>query len=291
MITPKSSNHYWYSFRCYQSFSSKDELMDNVSSIISAYELSPACKAVLNTIKLHSQQFFGVCWLKIAEIAKNAKVSVSSVNRSLKDLREAGFLTVHNWIHTTRGGKAHNVYVINPIEGSLELSSDTLVDLSNDTSSEVLSALEPQALQPTFLEHSNFNSNSNNNPNNNKNTKFNSKVREVELTIPEHFEKELNDQILTNIPTEFVDILSPFYSTQPEIIHARWRTLCSAVKASSIPWEEISWHTIKMAWSETVRRYKGGKLRNSDADGLGGYFYKAAADMIFKDYMESCLST
>ena len=78
--------------------------------------LTPAIKAVLNTLKLHAKRYFaGVCWLKREEIAKKAKVSLASVKRAIKALKEVGILTVHPHIHTKRGGQAHNVYVINPL--------------------------------------------------------------------------------------------------------------------------------------------------------------------------------
>lgn len=79
------------------------------------------------------------------EIALKAKVSLSSVKRVIKDLQEVGILKVYPHIHIKRGGRAHNIYVINPIfepseesanepssEGSLDLSETVVTRVSDD---------------------------------------------------------------------------------------------------------------------------------------------------------------
>ncbi|WP_223822160.1 helix-turn-helix domain-containing protein [Paenibacillus peoriae] len=263
--------------------------MSTVETIESIYLLTPSCKKVLNTIKLHAQQFFGVCWLKAAEIAAKAGVSLSSVFRSIKELREAGLLTVHNWTHTVRGGDAHNIYVINPIEQAIETPSDMPSDIPNDTPVEGQSALEPQAIERSQLGHRNLDTNPYMNPDNNLNSKkeISSNLRKDEPTISEDVERELTEQQLAGVPQEFVNIFKPFYADQPEIILARWKTACVAMRKNCFTWANTSWETVRYAWLETVRRYKAGKIKQSDNDGLGGYFYKAVSEHMSWDYVDA----
>ena len=70
MFKFKSQNPYWTEFSTYQTFSSVDELNKAVKEFMSVYDLTDAIKAVLNTLKLHSKRFFGVCWLRKEKIAK-----------------------------------------------------------------------------------------------------------------------------------------------------------------------------------------------------------------------------
>ena len=288
MIKQKSPNKYWVEFSSYQSFQSKEQLMSEVEAIESIYLLNPSCKKVLNTIKLHAQQFFGVCWLKAAEIATKASISLSSVFRAIKELREAGILTVHSWTHTTRGGKAHNIYVINPTDTSVETSDDVSDDIPNDISADCEFALEPQPIERPIPVHKNLDTNLHNNLHNNQHNKkeINSNLRKDELIIPAEVEMELDQQQLAGVPQEFVNIFKPFYADQPEIILARWKTACVAMRKNCFDWANTSWETVRFAWMETVRRYKNGKIKNSSSDGLGGYFYETVSEHMAWDYVE-----
>ncbi|WP_425320489.1 helix-turn-helix domain-containing protein [Paenibacillus pasadenensis] len=70
-------------------------------------------ESVLNTLQLNSRTYFGVCWLKVAEIAEQSNVSKRTVQRVLKEFNDEGLVTVHSQIDIKRGGKSANVYVIN----------------------------------------------------------------------------------------------------------------------------------------------------------------------------------
>ena len=95
-IRLKSKTPYWEKFSVYQSFDSVEELNACLKQFHKLYALTPAVKAVLNTLKLHSKKtYIGVCWLYREEIAKKAKVSLASVKRAIKELKEIGILTVH----------------------------------------------------------------------------------------------------------------------------------------------------------------------------------------------------
>ena len=124
MFKFKPQNPYWTEFSSYQTFNSIDEMTDILDKFVSIYDLTPAAKAVLNTLKLYSKQFIGVCWLYQDQIASKAGVSLSTVKRVIKGLKETGLLTVHEQIHTKRGGQTHNVYVINPIFKGIDLAEN-----------------------------------------------------------------------------------------------------------------------------------------------------------------------
>ena len=64
MLKFKSKQPYWADFSSYQTFQTTEEMIAQIKLFESTYELTPAVKAVLNTIKLHAKKtFVGVCWL------------------------------------------------------------------------------------------------------------------------------------------------------------------------------------------------------------------------------------
>lgn len=263
MFKFKSQNPYWAEFSSYQSFQTVDEMIEQIKIFESTYELTPSVKAVLNTIKLHSKRFVGVCWLYREEIARKAKVSLSSVKRAIKALHESGILTIHPFTHTKRGGKTHNIYVINPIfEPSQDPSNEPSVEVFEEHS-------KPCPEQDTDVCYE-VHKNSHTNPNTSLN----------HLSINKHDE-------LKFVPNEFIDILEPFYANNPEIIRDRWKTTCVAIKKSCISLSYTSWDTIGQAWKDVVKFYKRGKIKDSSEDGLGGYFYGVLCDYLMNDYVRN----
>lgn len=254
MFKFRSQNPYWEQFAEYQSFDSVPAMVEQLRIFESTYELTPAAKAVLNTIKLHAKRFVGVCWLYREQIAQKAGVSLSSVKRTIKSLQESGILTVHAFNHTKRGGQTHNVYVINPIfetaqEPANEPPSEDISDDSNPSPASD-SAQEPKT-------HKNSHTNSN---------------------------KTLKDISMKGIPTEFVKLMEPFYANNQDIIRARWKTVCVAVKNNCSKFAYTSWDTIGRAWKDSVRALKRGKLKDRTDDGLGGYFYGVLCDYLMDDF-------
>lgn len=263
MFKFKSSNPYWAEFSKYQTFTSIEAMVEQIKTFESTYELTPSVKAVLNTIKLHAKRFIGVCWLYREEIAKKSGVSLSSVKRALKGLAEAGILTIHPFTHTKRGGKTHNIYVINPVfEPSVDPSNEPSVEGSEESS-------KPCAAQDTD-DHPETHKNSHKNSNNSLNHLSISKSDELKF-----------------VPSEFIDLMEPFYANNPEIIRDRWKTTCVAIKKSCISLSYTSWDTIGQAWKDVVKFYKRGKIKNSSEDGLGGYFYGVLCDYLMNDYLRS----
>ena len=228
-IQVKPQDPYWVEFATYQSFDTVDEMVAQVQLFEKTHILTPAIKAVLNTLKLHAKRYFaGVCWLKREEIAKKAKVSLASVKRAIKALKEVGILTVHPHIHTKRGGQAHNVYVINPL---FKPENEPPSVTSEEPSETVVARVSDDSAQS----YKNLNTNPNTKPLNISIDKF---------------------DILKNVPNEFIDLMEPFYANNPDLIHARWKTVLSAAKRSCNGVRNASIANIRDAWTETIKQYK-----------------------------------
>lgn len=277
MLKMKSKTPYWQSFADYQSFPSVKEMFSTVKEIYKRYTLTKTMKAVLNTIKLHAKNFVGVCWLYREEIAKKAKVSVASVDRAVRAFKEDGLITVHNFIHTKRGGKTHNIYVINPLE---DPSSDDADDDSFDPSFDAsLGSQEDPSIpcavkdpEPSDLCYKSADKSPDKNLNN----------------LNTSFDKEIDKPVsLKGIPLPFQEIMKPYYEHCPEIIRDRWKTVCVAIKRSCNSFDYTSWDTIGRAWKLVVQRYKRKLIHNSTDDGLGGYFYAVLSDLLLEDYFQS----
>lgn len=260
-IELKPQQPYWTAFASYQSFDTVDEMVANVKQFEKLYSLTPAIKAVLNTIKLHAKRYFaGVCWLKREEIAKRAKVSLASVKRAIKELKEVGILTVYPHIHTKRGGQAHNIYVINPL---LEPGNEPASVQAEEASTPTAPTVCDEQPEPYTNSHTNPHTNL----------------------------KDISIKDLKGIPTEFIKLMKPFYANNPEIIRARWKTVCVAVKNNCVKFAHTSWESIGAAWKDTVRAMKRGKLKNATDDGLGGYFYGVLSDYLMDDFWRNAASS
>lgn len=81
--------------------------------------------------------------------------------------------------------------------------------------------------------------------------------------------------------------MEPFYANNPELILARWKTVCVAVKKSCISLSYTSWNTIGQAWKDTVKKLKRGRIRTATDDGIGGYFYGVLCDYLLNDYLRA----
>lgn len=277
MFKFKSAAAYWEKFATYQSFASVDEMNALVTRFTSTYDLPSAAASVLNTIKLHAKRYIGVCWLYREEIARKAGVSLSSVNRAIKALKETGILTVHHTIHTKRGGQTHSVYVINrEFEGAELAQEETPIEPANETpsASEKVSEKPRRTSVPAdrTRPYKNLHKNSNIN------------IKKINSIKIENNESSA-DEILKSVPTEFIAIMRPYYENAPEVIAARWKTACVAIKRNCVSLAFTSWDTIGQAWRDVVRQYKQRKIHNASDDGLGGYFYGVLCDYLMDDYL------
>ncbi|WP_103110219.1 winged helix-turn-helix transcriptional regulator [Brevibacillus reuszeri] len=278
MFKFKSASAYWQSFSEYQSFTNVDEMNAVVKRFVSVYELTSAAESVLNTIKLHAKRFVGVCWLYREEIARKAGVSLSSVNRAIKALKETGILTVHHTIHTKRGGQTHSVYVINREFTGAELAA---VEPANESANESPLESEKLAEMPRQAEVSASQPQVHKNLDTNSHKTLKDKTNSIKI---DNNEPDVDD-VLKSVPTEFITLMKPYYDGSPDVIAARWKTACVAIKKSCVDMTNASWETIGQAWRDVVRQYKQRKIRNSSDDGLGGYFYRVLCDYLLDDYL------
>lgn len=274
-IKPKSKEEYWQKFSSYQSFTTIEEMNEQIKRFVSTYDLTPSMKAVLNTIKLHAKRYFvGVCWMYREQIAKKAKVSLSSVKRAIKALQEIGILTVYEQNHTKRGGQTHNVYVINPVFETPEEPANEPPSEDSLDRSETVGARVPDDQHQSHK-----------NPHTNSNTTLkNTSIRGKQIDMTVASDKIISSDILKSVPKEFVDLMKPFYANNPEMILARWKTVCVAVKKNCGKFTYTSWDTIGKAWKDTVKKLKRRRIRTATDDGIGGYFYGVLCDYLMDDY-------
>lgn len=266
MFKFKSARPYWEQFSEYQSFDTIDAMIEQLRIFESTYELTQAAKAVLNTLKLYSKHFVGVCWLKRDEIARKAGVSLSTVKRTIKSLKESGILTIHSFNHTKRGGQTHNIYVINPI-------FETAEEPPNEPPQKVIS--DDLNTRPA--------SDSASEPVSHKNPHKNSNTISKDISIEIDNTSVPDETVLKHVPTEFIKILEPYYSNNPKVIRDRWKTVRSALKNNLGDLYFDSWDLIRDAWKDVVTFYKRGKIKKNTDDGLGAYFYGVLNDYLM-DY-------
>lgn len=270
MFKFKSSQPYWTEFSSYQTFQTVDELNNAVKRFVSLYDLTDAIKAVLNTIKLHSKRYFGVCWLRKEQIAKKAGVSPSTVDRAIKGLKESGFLTVIPFNHTKFGRRTHNVYVLNSIFDNVQ--QDAADEVAQEDEKDAEKSVISTVCESGAETHKNPHTNSNN-------SLKDLSIKLVNNTMPE-------SKVLKHVPNEFIDILEPFYGHSPKVIAKRWKTLCSAAKKSHLNIADLNWDSVGQAWTDVVKNLKRGKIRDASDEGIGGYFYGVLCDYLLNDWLK-----
>ena len=270
MFKFKSKTPYWKRFSSYQSFQTVDDLNNAVKQFISVYEITPAIKAVLNTLKLHSKQIFGVCWLRKERIAEKAGVSLSTVDRAIKGLKETGFLTVIPFNHTKFGRQTHNVYILKPFE-----------NVPEEVANEVAQEDEKEALNVDIPTVSASKPQTHKNPH----TNLNKNLKDISIELDDFSIAESKQ--LKHVPNEFIELLEPFYGHSPKIIRDRWNTVRSAVKRSCLSMSYTSWDTIEEAWMNTVKCLKRGRIKNVTDDGIGAYFYGVLCDYLMNDFLRN----
>lgn len=271
MFKFKSKEDYWKQFSSYQTFQTIDELNQAVKRFISVYDLTDAIKAVLNTIKLHSKTIFGVCWLRKERIAKKAKVSLSTVDRAIKGLKETGFLKVIPFNHTKFGRQTHNVYILNSTFENVPEEVPNEVALEDQKEPSNPSPVRDSASEP--VTHKNPHTNSN------------KTLKDLSIEIDDFSIAE--SKYLKHVPNEFIDLLEPFYGHSPKVIHDRWNTVRSAVKNNCLDLSYTSWESIGEAWKNTVTCLKRGRIKNVTDDGIGAYFYGVLCDFLMNDFVRN----
>lgn len=166
--------------------------------------------------------------------------------------------------HTKFGRRTHNIYILNPFQ-----------EVAEEVVNEVAQEDQKEPSKPCPAKDSDDRAQTHKNPHTNSNTK-----QENHLSI-----KRVDE--LKFVPSEFIDLMEPFYANNPEIIRERWKTVCVAAKRSGLTMDILSWDSVGQAWKDVVRFYKRGKIKNSTDDGIGGYFYGVLCDYLLNDCLRS----
>lgn len=125
--------------------------------------LTPSFDQVFHLLKKYSCKVPGVCWLKQGTIAQDLNVSIKTVERAIKFLKEQHIIKIY---HTKRGNlNANSYYVFQPCTKFLE-EEIFLVEEAEEVivgTEEVQKPLEPQGLgeldkQEKLFRNSNLNS-------------------------------------------------------------------------------------------------------------------------------------
>ncbi|QYA43649.1 helix-turn-helix domain-containing protein (plasmid) [Macrococcoides bohemicum] len=108
----------------YQTF----ETVKDMDATIYEYnkELNASLYETLRLLSQYSCKVVGVSHIKVKTIADRLDVSIATVKRRIKALKELGMITVINTFRRVKGGKGANAYVIN----TAEMRKKLLIELS-----------------------------------------------------------------------------------------------------------------------------------------------------------------
>lgn len=110
------------SLKDYQTF----ESVKDMDRTIYEYnkELSASLYETLRLLSQYSCKVVGVSHIKIKTIADKLGVSIATVKRRIKALKDNGYITVLNTIRRKKGGKGANAYVINTVSMRKKILSE-----------------------------------------------------------------------------------------------------------------------------------------------------------------------
>jgi hypothetical protein len=98
--------------------------------------LTRCIDSVFHLIKKYACRVAGVCWLKQEKLAELAKVSVKTVERAVKFLKDHGVVKIY---HTkqSNGLNGHSYYVLQPFRGELVVNEEIVCVEEGDGGAEV----------------------------------------------------------------------------------------------------------------------------------------------------------
>ncbi|KYG34931.1 helix-turn-helix domain-containing protein [Alkalihalobacillus trypoxylicola] len=130
-----------------QSFATLDALNQSVSAhmdTLKAYSCKESIMALLAHISSHSVVILGVSWMSNKTMAEHLKVSVRTIQRSIKELIALKIIKAYQTQDIKRRGQTSNTYVILPVEPLTELKNDNIQPSSHGVS------LSKQSLKQPF---------------------------------------------------------------------------------------------------------------------------------------------
>ncbi len=113
-----------------QSFSSVRELNHHMNLHYLSFKntLTKSNDIIFHLIKKYSCRVAGVCWLKQDRLANLAQVSVKTVERAMKLLKDMGVIKIY---HTKRsnGLNGNCYYVLQPFQGEIAIDDEEIVSV------------------------------------------------------------------------------------------------------------------------------------------------------------------
>jgi hypothetical protein len=192
-----------------------------------------------------SEKYVGVSNAKIGTLLKinhvkmnGFGISRSTFERMLRKAKKLGILTVKK-TDKSKGGKGHNVYIFNTIEG---LKEKKLTDCKNHEK-----PYESKHKRPKLERETNILFKTSNNKDLNKR-----KEDHLDATFTASY-----------IPKEFVQAVRPFFD-QASTIEELWKSVfLDTRKITHIVDQETITYTAINAFKQSIRAYKKGKIRTT----------------------------
>jgi hypothetical protein len=253
-------------FKDYSKFSSIKEFNNNIEMFLAEHkkDFTKGELIAFKRLVRFSAKYVGVANAKIGTLLKinHAKmngfgISRSTFERMLRKAKKLGILTVKNTARS-KGGKGHNVYIFNKIEG---LKEEKMTDCKNQ---------EKPCDSKT------------------KRSKF---ERETSILLETNKNKKINkrkdvhlDSTFTAsyVPKEFVQTVKPFFD-HAAMIEDFWKSVFLDTRAiSNIVDQETITYTAIDAFKQSIRGYKRGKIKTNLVRYFTGTF-KKIMDQTYSD--------
>lgn len=268
----------YIAFQQLKTFKNKEELNYTIRAFLYHYKhkLTPAAIQTLKIISRFAIKIPGVCWAKIATIAKLAEKARRTIQRALDLLEEFGIVKRIKTIRKN-GGYGHSVIIIQPMP---ELS------LPDNVTSSVTSEMSHRQ-EPTNPDVSSDQQAKNDNETKisktayleNKNIKNNTYMHKCEIDRIELDSKFVSKEV----PKSFVERVKIAF-TKATDIERLWHSTKVAFKKVWGPCrlDEEAMELVFEAWRKTVKKYKQRKIAFSK---LQGYYYGTLYGMVYDQRM------
>ncbi|WP_419744172.1 hypothetical protein ACN5ZK_13560 (plasmid) [Macrococcoides bohemicum] len=128
----------------HQSFKSVEEMDLTIRKF--NRELNKTQYTVLNILSRFSLKVFGVSHIKQCTLANQTELSLATIKRTLKFLKENGYITVINTCRKIKGGKGANLYRINTLKEQ-KIIKESVNELSLVSHRKSLETLRNKALE------------------------------------------------------------------------------------------------------------------------------------------------
>jgi hypothetical protein len=234
-------------FKNFSQFSSIKEFNNTIEMFLAEHKKDFTIGELIAFKRLvrFSAKYVGVANAKIGTLLKinhvkmnGFGISRSTFERMLRKAKKLGILTVKNTVKS-KGGKGHNVYIFNTIDG---LKEEKLTDCKNQEK-----PYESKPRRPKLERETSILFKTSNNKDLNKR-----KEDHLDATFTASY-----------IPKEFVQAVRPFFD-QASTIEEFWKSVfLDTRKITHIVDQETITYTAINAFKQSIRAYKKGKIRTT----------------------------